>query len=555
MEAERIAAALRYQQGLDAARSSSNPTDILGGQISDESSVNRLLAALQHQEQWMTPAQQPAMTQQQQDQMSHTNSFGTGGEEFFINREDNRAFDAANYPDPDRQRRLTAGIPQSVRLPFYIGRGGESDQDSKEIEKYGRVRSMHERSLDPYIDGSDPGRAFKDAIYSLGIGIGATGLAHGAKGLRELIAKGPRVSPGQVNMAFSGIKRFPALFHGTGSAENVDSILKEGFTRGQSAELSIPGVSLSRDPTVSTGGFAKDSASNVLRVTPEGSPADVRNLRPSEFVTGVSDAQIINKPSALLYKEAETFVKRPDHAAPTQARRLTAKEQDQVASESQGVKIALEEIDNAFHPHAQMHRIPKKRRSKPLEAGESLSMLANAVVKLRGNRGAFDDGMQRIVDNIEDKMSGHARVSAPMDGFTSELIKTLQPEKAIGARRAFDRLRRALVSADADIHFGLGAQAIKALLDDPELGLITNYPIGEVKKKLDDAQRLWVTERNALADRITAYQSSTNSGSAAPIRNLEDRTKMIRAIQQGFDLDVYHGTDADDLNADIRGRK
>ena len=156
MEAKRIAAALRYQQDLAAARKSATPTDILGGQMSDESSVNRLLAALQHQEQWSTPAQQPAMTQQQQDQMSHTNSFGTGGEEFFIDREDNRAFDAASgwHADPSAPR-LTAGIPQSVRLPFYTGRGGEGAQDSKEIENYGQTLNPLERTVEKYTEGTD----------------------------------------------------------------------------------------------------------------------------------------------------------------------------------------------------------------------------------------------------------------------------------------------------------------------------------------------------------------------------------------------------------------
>jgi len=86
MEAERIAAALRHQQGLDAARSSPtvrkmlpsawfdselSPTDGLGGQMPDESLRNRLLAGLQHQEQWSTKAQPLAWTQQQKDQMTH----------------------------------------------------------------------------------------------------------------------------------------------------------------------------------------------------------------------------------------------------------------------------------------------------------------------------------------------------------------------------------------------------------------------------------------------------------------------------------------------------
>ena len=107
-----------------------------------------------------------------------------------------------------------------------------------------------------------------------------------------LNAMDPRVPSGQLN-AMLGIERFQPLFHGTSSAENVDDILRQGFTQGQSAELNIPGVSLSRDPTVSTGGFAQGNAANVLRVTPDFDPSEVRNLRPSEFVTGVSDGAVV----------------------------------------------------------------------------------------------------------------------------------------------------------------------------------------------------------------------------------------------------------------------
>jgi hypothetical protein len=128
MDAERIAAALRYQQGLAAASESATPTDILGGQLSDESSVNRLLAALQHQEQWSTPAQQPAMTQQQQDQMSHTNSFGSGGEEFFAQQRRDREFDATeaqNLYERERYGRTLGGVEQSLE-PFT---GGTMEQN------------------------------------------------------------------------------------------------------------------------------------------------------------------------------------------------------------------------------------------------------------------------------------------------------------------------------------------------------------------------------------------------------------------------------------------
>lgn len=243
----------RHQQDLGAARKSATSTDILGGQMSAESLVNRLLAALQHQEQWSTTAQKPAWTQQQKDQMSHKGaSFGTGGEEFFINREDNRAFDAASgwHADPSAPR-LTAGIPQSVRLPFYIGRGGESAQDSKEIERYGRVRSAQERSLDPYTEGTPEQQAYnslKDTLTAgIGGGIGSIGNALGKfYSLRELLTNGPRQSRGVVS-TFGGINAKTAKAEAFALAKTMkeaghtdESILQATAKLGQPIHTGFP---------------------------------------------------------------------------------------------------------------------------------------------------------------------------------------------------------------------------------------------------------------------------------------------------------------------------
>lgn len=112
--------------------------------------------------------------------------------------------------------------------------------------------------------------------------------------------------------ALRGMKRLPKFYHGTRSAYNVQEILDEGFARGKSAELNIPGTSVSRDPTVSLNMFADGEPRAVLiaEPLPDVTPADVANLKPSAYLLGqVPEAKLYNKPN-LFFNEAETFFPR-----------------------------------------------------------------------------------------------------------------------------------------------------------------------------------------------------------------------------------------------------
>jgi len=112
---------------------------------------------------------------------------------------------------------------------------------------------------------------------------------------------------GQVEAPY-GIRRHKPYYHGTKSSDAREGILAEGFTKGESAELHLPGSSLSEDPTVSAGAFARDDLSNVLRVDVDAPPERVRNLSPEEYLGGVRPGPgvVYRKPN-LFWKESETF--------------------------------------------------------------------------------------------------------------------------------------------------------------------------------------------------------------------------------------------------------
>ena len=113
------------------------------------------------------------------------------------------------------------------------------------------------------------------------------------------------------------------VYHGTHSGP---SVLEEGWTTGGSAELGIPGTSLSEDMTIAGGSFSGLSGSGgadvIVGRIPEESMGQVRNLRPSEYyampylqdlkgqIKEGEEIMATRKPQSY-YREAETFVPAP----------------------------------------------------------------------------------------------------------------------------------------------------------------------------------------------------------------------------------------------------
>lgn len=134
-----------------------------------------------------------------------------------------------------------------------------------------------------------------------------------------------RVPQGAVGMAAKGMKRIPPLWHGT-PANNFEQILADGLLHGKSAELQLPGSSLSRDPIVSTDfarldpytiseNFPHRTYSDILKETMLQAKLNVPkeeivNLRPSQYISGhVPETVAYNKPNKF-FGEKETFVRR-----------------------------------------------------------------------------------------------------------------------------------------------------------------------------------------------------------------------------------------------------
>jgi hypothetical protein len=103
-------------------------------------------------------------------------------------------------------------------------------------------------------------------------------------------------------------RKLSELWHGTGSEGQKQNILDKGFIRGESAELNIPGTSVSRDPLVSSKLFAYDEIENMLKVEYTGDPSKARNLKPSEYFSGVTaeTGQIYGKPQTTFH-ESEIY--------------------------------------------------------------------------------------------------------------------------------------------------------------------------------------------------------------------------------------------------------
>lgn len=150
------------------------------------------------------------------------------------------------------------------------------------------------------------------------------------KSLKSSLALGGLLglTPEEAEAAPYGVKRFKKLWHGvTGTLEeaagNYQNILDEGFVRGQSSELGLPGTSVSEDPWTSwrlfTGANAKAQPGSpegpnkamMLAVDPLVKPSEVRNLSPAQYLTGVhpEKPELYGKPN-LFWREDERFAMR-----------------------------------------------------------------------------------------------------------------------------------------------------------------------------------------------------------------------------------------------------
>jgi len=334
--------------------------------------------------------------------------------------------------------------------------------------------------------------------------------------------------------AVRGMKRVPPMYHGTSAPMDV---IQEGFRKGSSAELNTPGTSLSRDPTVAMRrAFAGKEARNVLRVDPNVAPSDVRNLSFGEYNLGVvPEDAVFNKPSAGLYQEAETFLRRPGKNAlvSSNIRQLSPRERLSVERQAEDAEFATRNAQNVG------------KTDFTADPGATLGALAQGVIDTRGNRGAFDNFMINAVK----KLATAGRWALPT-GAPSDLAN--QAQRAVEAQKTAADLASLLQNVGkrariSDIHDDLtpfitgetGDQLSWELDITPDklkkLGLWKPSKSGDQRITKDDlvtiannAQREWVKQRNAVADALEKGMPMGGNMGQVPFKLQEQRARKLR---------------------------
>jgi len=163
-------------------------------------------------------------------------------------------------------------------------------------------------------------------------------------------------------------RKLAELWHGTGSEGAKQNILDKGFIRGESAELNIPGTSVSRDPLVSSKLFAYDEIENMLKVEYTGDPSKARNLKPSEYFSGVTaeTGQIYGKPQTTFH-ESEIYgvrgkdeIRYSDTARVRLEQKAKAAEKKALAAQKVGFNAkrdAEAAYEKYYHANEEYHRL------------------------------------------------------------------------------------------------------------------------------------------------------------------------------------------------------
>lgn len=208
----------------------------------------------------------------------------------------------------------------------------------------------------------------------------------------ELFPGGKAIGMGVIG-ALQGVKRIPKLFHGTqGDTDHFMDIIEDGFTKGQSSELNLPGTSASSDPAVSTKGFGGGNPGNVFIAEPQVTPSEVYNLSPWAYLTGkVPEAPepgktIYNKPN-LFFNEAETFARRDKPW--TQEEELT-----KLINAHTDMKIDIEDF-----------MLQGKAAPEPLlKAAQTVAKKVNTLVKQRNAIGGVTPLKPKVPTEAEQKI-------------------------------------------------------------------------------------------------------------------------------------------------------
>lgn len=285
--------------------------------------------------------------------------------------------------------------------------------------------------------------------------------------------------------AVRGLKRVPALYHGTLTQDRVADILSGGFKEGANAELRAVGTSASKDPLVSLDRFAP-SPSMVVRVFPTVGKEAIENLSPSKYLMRESKGPISSIPNMFL-AEDELFGHRaslPGSQAPFIARLLTEHERNTLmarAAETQ--KAADDLVSMDIHP-------------VPSSTGHFLNAISSAVNVLRASPGMLQANIPAIMRRM------------------STAAEKLGDSKAQSYIKAFQDLHEEIVH--------------------PPLGAGSKLKINPKSQvELDRAARIYQRAKSFILDNVQELGSGGfNSLPDSAMAELKVATKIVK--------DIYH---------------
>jgi hypothetical protein len=360
------------------------------------------------------------------------------------------------------------------------------------------------------------GPVVKRGVDYLGRKMGAVGdVPYSQDALMELEAM--RASPGAGQLdALVGVKRHPPYWHGSrGGAENIDAAIERGFRVGRSAELQLPGTSISEDPLVSyrlftdtyTGGASRGDLDAMARVYPQVPPSQVYNLTPEMYHGGKvpPDPQAVYKKPNLYWNEAETFARRgqsPELASHTKSLEETIKREKEI--------LESETFEAAKMRQDWVERFRREYPEKAADLGpDNLAVKQITYLAETGQLPeTFVEGMEEGLARIERNVR-RARVLDEHEKTLRELRKTADEPAALSARRLTPE-EQALVLKQDDALVRLGAKETNLRFPHLRQGdKSTNKAVGDVvdalsgvrgnramfnremKKYLDPTHALW----------------------------------------------------------------
>jgi len=430
----------------------------------------------------------------------------------------------------------------------------------------------------------------KDTLDRLAEGSSkAANLFFGGTGsLLDKISKGEKVTAGDAAwstlempgigtagaaLATHGMKRIPALFHGSPNTDYINDILENGFTEGRSAELRMSGTSLSRDPVMSYQNFADEKLSGMIKVQPNVDPKKIKNLKPSEYIQGkeyLEDTDIVyNKPNEFFF-ESETLARRMGDQLPdVQARKLTDKEAYGLYEQAKLTDEVFTDIRNLSDNLMGKYQ-PQRAKQVQKVLGKLDAMKGN---KAKYNEASHvllrSSGITRVLQNI--KMSGRDRFNLEKRVESYKTMKeTLdddyriyghsfkqnQPDKPDKAQLdQFDKLyaavqgeRRAIID-DITKRAGSTRSSAKKGKSRFERGDIAKA-FGEegttTMKQLPTRQKDYGTEENILGDIIGDYdevKQGIKSTGELTQKELFNIVKKTKAASKSNKLDDFLALD------------